>query len=159
MRLWTLHPKYLDAKGLVAAWREGLLARKVLQGKTFGYTAHPQLDRFKKRENPVAAINIFLFDIFEESRARGYRFDETKIFEATEAEYSKIPVSSGQIAYEIELLKWKLERRDKGRLSKLSEEPNIALNRVFTMYEGKIEVWEKVLPEIVERLRRLDTKR
>jgi len=25
MRLWTLHPKYLDARGLVALWREGLL--------------------------------------------------------------------------------------------------------------------------------------
>lgn len=33
MRLWTLHPKYLDTKGLVALWREALLAQKVLQGK------------------------------------------------------------------------------------------------------------------------------
>jgi len=30
MRLWSLHPRYLDAKGLVALWREGLLAQKVL---------------------------------------------------------------------------------------------------------------------------------
>ncbi|MEN6399799.1 MAG: pyrimidine dimer DNA glycosylase/endonuclease V, partial [Rectinema sp.] len=29
MRLWTLHPQYLDQKGLTAAWREGLLAKKV----------------------------------------------------------------------------------------------------------------------------------
>ena len=27
MRLWTLHPKYLDAAGLVALWREALLAQ------------------------------------------------------------------------------------------------------------------------------------
>jgi hypothetical protein len=32
MRLWSLHPRYLDAKGLQAVWREGLLAKKVLQG-------------------------------------------------------------------------------------------------------------------------------
>ena len=27
MRLWSLHPKHLDPQGLVARWREGLLAR------------------------------------------------------------------------------------------------------------------------------------
>ncbi|WP_368086417.1 pyrimidine dimer DNA glycosylase/endonuclease V [Nitrosomonas sp. Nm34] len=26
MRLWSIHPKYLDAKGLLALWREGLQA-------------------------------------------------------------------------------------------------------------------------------------
>ncbi|HKX52383.1 MAG TPA: pyrimidine dimer DNA glycosylase/endonuclease V [Nitrosospira sp.] len=39
MRLWTLHPRYLDTKGLVAAWREALLAQKVLSGLTSGYTS------------------------------------------------------------------------------------------------------------------------
>jgi len=52
MRLWTLHPKYLDAKGLVALWREALLAQKVLRGKTRGYRHHPQLFRFAKTNNP-----------------------------------------------------------------------------------------------------------
>lgn len=37
MRLWVSHPKYLDCKGLVALWRESLLARKVLKGKTKGW--------------------------------------------------------------------------------------------------------------------------
>ncbi|HEU5178767.1 MAG TPA: pyrimidine dimer DNA glycosylase/endonuclease V, partial [Burkholderiales bacterium] len=32
MRLWSLHPKYLDARGLVALWREALLAQAVLRG-------------------------------------------------------------------------------------------------------------------------------
>nr|WP_243687290.1 pyrimidine dimer DNA glycosylase/endonuclease V [Methanobacterium formicicum] len=50
MRLWSLHPKYLDVKGLVALWREGLLARAVLKGKTKGYTNHPQLIRFKNQK-------------------------------------------------------------------------------------------------------------
>lgn len=43
MRLWSLHPQYLDAKGLVALWREGLLAQAVLAGQTRGYKRHPQL--------------------------------------------------------------------------------------------------------------------
>ena len=37
MRLWSIHPKYLGTKGLVALWREALLAQKVLQGNTKGY--------------------------------------------------------------------------------------------------------------------------
>ncbi len=50
MRLWSLHPKYLDRQGLLAVWREGLLAQKVLQGKTKGYKNHPQLKRFQQQE-------------------------------------------------------------------------------------------------------------
>jgi hypothetical protein len=60
MRLWTLHPQYLDSKGLVAAWREGLLAQKVLAGKTRGYRHHPQLKRFQAQSQPLAAIAAFL---------------------------------------------------------------------------------------------------
>ena len=52
MRLWTLHPRYLDARGLVALWREALLAQKVLRGKTRGYRAHPQLQRFREQADP-----------------------------------------------------------------------------------------------------------
>jgi hypothetical protein len=33
MRIWSLHPKYLDSKGLVALWRESLLAKNVLRDK------------------------------------------------------------------------------------------------------------------------------
>lgn len=51
MRIWSVHPSLLDAKGLVACWRETLLAQKVLQGLTKGYKNHPQLDRFS---NPPA---------------------------------------------------------------------------------------------------------
>jgi hypothetical protein len=43
MRLWSLHPQYLDPQGLVALWREALLAQAVLRGKTRGYKHHPQL--------------------------------------------------------------------------------------------------------------------
>src|SRR5262249_31313629 len=43
MRLWSLHPSLLDARGLVALWRETLLAQKKLEGKTNGYIHNPQL--------------------------------------------------------------------------------------------------------------------
>ena len=72
MRLWSIHPKYLDCKGLVALWREGLLARNVLAGKTRGYRNHPQLERFRKQKNPKKAINAYLFSVYEESKKRCY---------------------------------------------------------------------------------------
>ncbi|MDP3663483.1 MAG: pyrimidine dimer DNA glycosylase/endonuclease V [Nitrosomonas sp.] len=79
MRLWSVHPYYLDAKGLVALWREGLLAQKVLQGHTKGYKNHPQLTRFKNTKNPVAAIAAYLGFVVDEAEIRGYHFDRNKI--------------------------------------------------------------------------------
>src|SRR5580765_8964788 len=79
MRLWTLHPKYLDAQGLVAVWREALLAQKVLRGPTRGYKHHPQLHRFKELEDPAAAIASYLDGILDEARQRGYSFNSKKI--------------------------------------------------------------------------------
>ena len=79
MRLWTLHPRYLDAKGLVALWREALLAQKVLQGKTKGYRYHPQLIRFQRHSRPVAVLAMYLTAILKEAKVRGYHFDGRKI--------------------------------------------------------------------------------
>lgn len=79
MRLWTLHPSHLDAKGLVAAWREALLAKAVLRGDTIGYRSHSQLARFRAHRRPIAAINAYLAELHAESMRRGYRFDVTKL--------------------------------------------------------------------------------
>jgi hypothetical protein len=66
MRIWSLHPEYLDTKGLVSLWRETLLAKKVLEGKTEGYKNHPQLIRFKKSDNPLKHINQYLMKVNSE---------------------------------------------------------------------------------------------
>ena len=79
MRIWSLHPKYLDPKGLVALWREGLLAMAVLEGKTRGYKSHPQLVRFRQQERPVEAVNAFLYFVLEEARSRKYNFNPAKL--------------------------------------------------------------------------------
>ena len=103
MRLWSLHPKYLDSKGLVALWREALLARAVLQGETEGYKNHPQLIRFKNHENPLAAINTYILNIYIESVKRFYNFNRNKIgSKFTELE---INVTHKQIIYEFKHLK------------------------------------------------------
>src|SRR5258705_13480398 len=80
MRLWTVHPRYLDPKGLVAAWREALLAQKVLVGTTRGYRHHPQLTRFQEQADPLATIATFLGGIADEAESRGYHFNASKIY-------------------------------------------------------------------------------
>lgn len=69
MRLWSIAPSYLDRQGLLALWREGLLAKKVLEQKTKGYRQHPQLLRFDKDN-----INYYLETIYQEAINRDYHF-------------------------------------------------------------------------------------
>jgi hypothetical protein len=101
MRLWSLHPSLLDRMALVAVWREALLAQKVLQGRTKGYKHHPQLHRFRETLDPVEAIGTYLSGVANEADARGYKFDRTKI--AADATASQIPVTDGQLRYEIDI--------------------------------------------------------
>lgn len=142
MRLWSLHPKYLDAKGLVALWRETLLAKNVLEGKTKGYKNHPQLIRFKEMENPVEAIHQYLAEIWEEADKRGYKFDKTKI--NWEFVPQNIKVNDGQMAYEFKHLLRKLEIRDTSQFYKLKDLEQMDPAEIFTVIPGEIEKWEIV---------------
>jgi hypothetical protein len=155
MRLWTIHPKYLDAKGLVAAWREGLLAKKVLEGKTKGYKNHPQLQRFETCGDPVVAINQFLAEICSEAERRGYKFDKNKIGMVNPPIGAKIKVSKAQIHYEYELLKYKLMYRDKKKYATIKNIAEIEIGSLFEAKDGEIESWEKVKPEIINILKNI----
>jgi hypothetical protein len=140
MRLWSLHPKYLDSKGLVALWREALLAKAVLNGETKGYKNHPQLTRFKINKNPKALINTYLLHIYHESLSRGYKFNRNKI--GSEFTQSKIKVTQGQIEYELEHLILKLEIRDPSRYIELINIKELEPNPIFIVVDGGIEPWE-----------------
>ncbi len=140
MRLWTIHPQYLDAKGLLAAWREALLAQKVLQNKTIGYRNHPQLRRFKSSPNPVGAIAYYLRGIYSEAVNRGYNFSEDKI---NSAEFSgKIACTRGQLLCEWNHLKEKLRSRDAGRYRAVEGIGEPESHPIFNIIEGDIEEWE-----------------
>ena len=109
MRLWSLHPELLDSRGLVALWREGLLARAVLQGRTRGYRHHPQLDRFRAAARPFAVLNTYLRVVYEEAVRRGYRFDRRKL--GPRVATARIPLSRGQLACEWSQLRRKRRQR------------------------------------------------
>jgi len=141
MRIWTLHPKYLDPPGLTALWREALLARKVLLNRTRGYRHHPQLDRFRAHTRPVAAINSYLAGIHREAAARGYRFDASKIGRARLS--ARIPEARGQLAFEWGHLKAKLRRRDRGRLESLAAIRSPESHPLFRIVPGPVREWER----------------
>ena len=141
MRLWTVHPKYLDAQGLVAAWREALLAQKVLAGQTKGYRAHPQLVRFQSHRKPNVAIAAFLFGLVEEAERRDYRFDRSKILQKKSP--TKIQESSGQLAYEWEHLKRKLQKRAPELYQEFCKISVPEPHPLFQIVAGEIKDWEK----------------
>ncbi len=141
MRLWSLHPEYLDVKGLVALWREGIMARNVLNGKTKGYKNHPQLERFKRQGDPVSAIDTYLLNVYLESKRRNYNFKRDRIgFKFVEF---KMEVTDGQMLYEFKHLKRKLKIRDHERYEVLVNLDFPMPNPVFKVVKGDIESWER----------------
>lgn len=140
MRIWSLHPQHLDAQGLVALWRETLLAQKVLLGETRGYRSHPQLDRFKRHEEPLAAIAAYLHEVLREAERRGYRFDASKILRPVTS--TQIAVTEGQVAYELSHLRAKLEARDRAAFEKLAHVERPTVHPLFIVVSGAIEEWE-----------------
>lgn len=142
MRLWSLHPQYLDAKGLVALWREALLAQAVLAGKTKGYKHHPQLKRFQESSAPRAYIATYLRLVQAEATLRGYRFDARRIGHGSAAGMKPLKVTRGQLQYEWKHLRKKLKLRDpaRGRLYNRIKTPNP--HPLLRIVRGGISEWE-----------------
>jgi hypothetical protein len=141
MRLWTIHPKYLDTRGLTALWREALLARAVLRGRTKGYRHHPQLARFRAHPSPRSAISTYLAGIHAEAAARGYSFDASKIGRARCIDL--IPSTSGQVAHEWQHLLLKLAKRSPGLFRKWRRISAPSCHPIFRIGPGAIEPWER----------------
>lgn len=140
MRLWTLHPKYLDARGLVALWREALLAQAVLGDRTRGYTRHPQLIRFRNTASPSASIAAYLHAVRDEASRRGYRFDATKIGVLGSVE--AIVATRGQVDYEWAHLQKKLRVRAPEWLAGLGPVETPETHPLFQVVPGPIAAWE-----------------
>lgn len=141
MRLWSLHPKYLDPRGLVALWREALLAQAVLRGETRGYRSHPQLDRFRSHPAPLAAMSLYLKAIHAEAESRGYSFDKAKIRPARKQ--AILSVTSGQMEYEWSHLLAKLKVRNPALWRKWRETGVPAPHPLFKVRPGEVESWER----------------
>jgi len=142
VRLWSLHPKYLDARGLTAAWREALLAQAVLRGRTRGYKHHPQLRRFAESGAPRAAIARYLRALQAEATLRGYRFDASRIGRAGRSRGNSLAVTRGQLRYEWQHLRRKLRVRSPAWLRRLHAISVPHAHPMFRVVRGGIASWE-----------------
>jgi len=140
MRLWTLHPKYLDPRGLVALWREALLAQAVLIGQTRGYINHPQLIRFRNTPSPLKSIASYLRGVFIEATRRGYCFDATKI--ASSGNAKPIVATRGQLNFEWAHLKKKLLARAPSWLDRIQSISRPVPHPIFRIVPGPVADWE-----------------
>ena len=91
-------------------------------------------------ENPAEAINQYLSAVLTESKARGYKFDESKI--DRDYQLSFLDVTTGQMAYETKHLFSKLETRDPERHKLCSSLKSLEVHPMFKIVEGEIEGWE-----------------
>ena len=141
MRLWTIHPRYLDAPGLVALWREALLAKAVLRGETRGYRHHPQLARFRAHAAPRAAINAYLAAVHAEATARGYEFDRRKIGPVRRV--ARVAATSGQIDHEWRHLMRKLYVRNRALHRRWCRSRRAECHPLFRRVRGPVADWER----------------
>ena len=142
MRIWSVHPTFLDRQGLLACWRESLLAQAVLAGATKGYQHHPQLERFRAQPDPLAAIGAYLDGLHDEAMARRYRFDAGRILRRGGDEVTLMTVTDGQLALEWRHLGAKLTARspkdaERWRAARPSPHP------LFAVISGTVASWER----------------
>jgi hypothetical protein len=142
VRLWTLHPRYLDARGLSGLWREALLAQTVLLGGTRGYRNHPQLTRFRQHPDPPQAIATYLIGVHAESLARGYRFDASRI--RNRRANARLVETDGQLSWEWGHLKAKLRARSPEVYASLVDVRQPEAHPMFDIVAGPVEPWEKI---------------
>jgi hypothetical protein len=141
VRLWSIHPRYLDPVGLVALWREALLAQAVLRGLTRGYTRHPQLIRFREHDEPEVAIAAYLRSIADEAEGRGYSFDRSRI--ASAASVTSIEVANGQLRFEWEHLIAKVRGRNSAWYESIASVKKPLPHPIFAIVRGAVAEWER----------------
>lgn len=90
--------------------------------------------------NPLGAINYYLSEVYSEALKRGYNFDSNKI----DRTFSKIkiPVTKGQVRYEMDHLLKKLETRDPALYLSFRLNKTIHTHPLFKVIQGDIEEWE-----------------
>ena len=166
MRLWSVHARHLDTVGLVACWREALLAQRVLTGTTRGYRRHAQLERFlpgsalaaeSRGTGPDALLGAagpddgwpgdlivaYLHALADEASARGHSYDVARIA-GPRPDVGPVPVTDGQVAHEWALLSRKLAGRSPAVLERWAGVVVPDVHPLFVVVPGPVARWERV---------------
>ena len=117
------------------------MGRKALSTKG-GYYNHPQLDRFKEKDSPVAALDAYLHHIVDEADSRGYDFDRSKLGDRKKG--LKVSVPKGQLTYEINHLLDKLKSRDPEKYSEVKDVKSPQAHPSVSVTKGGVADWERV---------------
>ena len=157
MRMWSLHPSHLDRAGLVACWRESLLAQAVLAGRTRGYRNHPQLERFRAVREPVTpavAVGAYLWGLREEAVRRGYRFDATRIdLPEPECTGVSLTVTEGQMELERRHLEAKTRAGSEATGTAAAQPSSAALASTCSRTTRRriLPIWERGISSMTSR--------
>ncbi|HXF65275.1 MAG TPA: pyrimidine dimer DNA glycosylase/endonuclease V [Burkholderiales bacterium] len=141
MRLWSWHPRYLDARGLAALWRESLRARAVLRGQARGCRHHPQLLRLRRDPDPRRAIEAYRAAVWAEAARRGYSFDRSKFGPCRPV--TPTPCTSGQLGHEWRHLLRKLRSRSPATYRACCALARPVPHPLFRVTSGPVEDWER----------------
>lgn len=123
----------------MTCWHEGLLAQKVLQGRTTGDCHHPQVDRARSCPDAVAAIVSYLHALADEADTRGYHFGRARI-PGPVTPVEPIDVTTGQLDLELAHPCAKVAARAREWL------PRVGVARAhpsFRVLHGPGEPWER----------------
>lgn len=153
VRLWSVHPRYLDPAGLCGLWREALLAQAVVGGEKKGYRRHPQARRVLEERDPRGAIRSYLRGVWEEGCRRGYRLDPRRI--AWWDREARMTVPRGQLEYELVLLAVKLEARAPCLAGRLPSLEDVLPHPALDVAEGGLAWWERPREDVLRRLERM----
>lgn len=150
MRLWSIHPRYLDPAGLCGLWREALLAQRVVEGRTLAYRRHPQVCRLLQEDDPPGAMHAYLQGVWEEGDSRGYCLDRARITPCTSSAPMAAP--QGQLEYELVLLALKLRLRNPAFLDALPRVEEVEPHPSIRPVPGGAAWWERPRPAVEEFL-------
>lgn len=145
MRIWSLHPRYLDKTELIGSWNDGLRALKLLAQNHTNTIFRPELSRFRTQSEPLVAIERYLLNIAKEASRRGYSLDIKKLPPLPVFPTFKIAVSSKQVEYEWHQLMHLLAGRSPRFMRRIENSPTHDTNPIFKSLPGKeLETWEKL---------------
>ena len=88
-------------------------------------------------------IGTYLYYVAEEGRRRGYRFDVGRIVRF-DTSVPRLPVTDGQLRYELDHLLAKLRTRDPARYEALTDVRAVEPHPLFYVVKGGVEPWERV---------------
>ena len=145
MRVWTIHPRYLDRKELRLSWSSGLKALKVLSQPKIYNRFQSGLSVFRTQSEPLFALTSYLLEIAKEGKRRGMDMDVSNLPKLPKDFRLKIPVSVQRVRSDRQLLIKHLARIGKKHVEKFESMRASLTHPLFFLHtDDKPGAWELI---------------